>query len=299
LEEVILFANSIAGLGRGKAIAGRLSDALKRASYGVRAFLEPPGKVPLELIRGHGPARATIIIGGDGTLRNVTERLLQAFGPNEIPPLLVVPLGTANLMAKHLRIDWHESTLAAEIEAAIRARKIVQLDAARANGQLFLVTAGAGIDGRIIHEMDRLRVGPIDLTSYALPVALAMQKYTYPPITVEVDGNLIFGPAPGMVFIANAPEYGLGFPILPQAKSDDGLLDICVLPCKDRGEMMELLLAAAAGEHMNVEGAQYLQGARIRTTALQPVPVQVDGEAAGFTPLDVELLPIKVPFIVH
>jgi diacylglycerol kinase family enzyme len=264
----------------------------------VCPLFDPPSQIPLENIRGNQPPRAVIVIGGDGTLRNVAERLLDAFGPSAIPPVVVVPLGTANLMAQHLGIRWRDASAAPAIVAAINQGKTVRIDASRANGQLFLLTVGAGMDGRIIHELDRIRSGPIDLTSYALPVALAMQKYVFEPITVTVDGRRIFGPAPGMAFIANAPEYGLGFPLLPEAKSDDGLLDVCVLACRDRGEMLSLLLSAAAGEHMNAEGARYEKGVRIGVTAERPVPVQVDGEAGGFTPLEVELLPVKVPFIV-
>jgi diacylglycerol kinase family enzyme len=82
-----------------------------------------------------------------------------------------------------------------------------------------------------------------------------------------------------MVFIANAAEYGIGFPILPQARSDDGALDICVLPCRDRRDFLDLLLVAAAGEHLDVEGAVTLKGVHIHVEADQPVPVQVDGDA--------------------
>jgi diacylglycerol kinase (ATP) len=298
VEEVLLFANSIAGRGRGGAIADRLVEALSMEGYGVRRFLEAPGSIPLERIRAEAPARCAIVIGGDGTLRNVAERLLLALEPDRFPPLLVVPLGTANLMAKHLGIDWYRGAAAAQIIAAIGKRKIVHLDASRANGQLFLLMAGAGLDGHVIHELDRVRSGPIDLSSYVLPVALAMKNYAFVPITVTVDGRRIFGPARGMVFIANAPEYGIGFPVVPQAKSDDGLLDVCVLPCRDRGELLRLALTAAAGEHFEVEGARYLTGTQIGVTAEEAVPVQIDGEAGGFTPLEVELLPVKVPFIV-
>jgi diacylglycerol kinase family enzyme len=52
--------------------------------------------------------------------------------------------------------------------------RTTQLDAATANGELFLLMAGIGLDAKIVHELDRLRSGPIDLTSYALPAALAL-----------------------------------------------------------------------------------------------------------------------------
>jgi diacylglycerol kinase (ATP) len=298
MEAVLVFANSIAGRGRGKVIAARLSEKLTLAGYAVRVFLDAPDQIELKDIREVGPARAAIVIGGDGTLRTVTERLLQAFDAHALPPLLVVPLGTANLMARHLGIDWHGAGAVPSIIAAIARRKIVSLDAARANGQLFLLMAGVGMDGHVIHELDRVRVGPIDLASYVLPVAMAMQKYTFPAIRVEVDGIRVFGPEPGMAFIANAPEYGTGFPILPQARSDDGLLDVCALPCKSRAEMLNLLLRATTGEHLAVEGVQTLQGRRIYVEADEPIPVQLDGEAAGFTPLEIGLLPVRVPFIV-
>ncbi len=298
LRDIIIFANAVAGSGRGKAIAARIGDALAVAGYVARLVLEPPQSVPAEVLRGTAPARCVIVIGGDGTLRLVAQQMLRAFGPEQMPPLLVVPLGTANLMAAHLHIEWHEATAPADILAAIEAMNVVWLDAATANGQLFLLTAGAGVDGQVIHELDRRRIGPIDMTSYAMPLAMAMQHYHYPPVRVEVDGAAVFGPEPGMVFIANVPEYGLGFPILPQAKSDDGLLDVCVLPCANGGELLDLLLAAASGEHLQMEGVAYRAGRHIRVTADDPIPLQIDGEAGGFTPLEVELLTYRVPFIV-
>ena len=89
VQEILLFANPISGLGHGKAIATFLSQGLVRASYGVRAFLDSPEKIPIDRIRSGQPAVAAIVIGGDGTLRNVAERLFQAFNALAIPPLWV------------------------------------------------------------------------------------------------------------------------------------------------------------------------------------------------------------------
>jgi diacylglycerol kinase (ATP) len=150
-----------------------------------------------------------------------------------------------------------------------------------------------------VHELDRLRSGPIDLTSYALPALLALQQYDYVPLRVEVDGDCICADQPGMAFVGNVSEYGTGFPILTDAKSDDGLLDVCVLPCKSRLDVLRLLMSAAAGEHVSEEGVIYARGRSIRIDSQRPAPVQIDGEAAGHTPLNIELLQSRLRFIVN
>ena len=62
--------------------------------------------------------------------------------------------------------------------------------------------------------------------------------------------------------------------------------------------MLSKFLYAAAGEHMQTEGAVHVRGKQIDIESSAPVPVQVDGDPGGSTPLHIDLLPIKVPFIV-
>ena len=88
------------------------------------------------------------------------------------------------------------------------------------------------------------------------------------------------------------------FPILPNARPDDGLLDVCLLPCRDQLELMKLFLHAAAGEHLHSEGAAYRSGKQIRIESPSPVPVQIDGDPGGHTPVEIDLLPFRLAFIV-
>jgi diacylglycerol kinase (ATP) len=317
MMRVLLFANPIAGRGRGGRIAAALQEVLGRGGIDVRVFLQRADRIDPTALRdavGDDIARsAAISIGGDGTLRGVAEALVGAFAPgsprdarddnsvivtNLIPPLLVVPLGTANLMGKHLGVDWHRRRFEEAVLDAIRRRQTVRLDAARADGKIFLLMAGIGIDAAVVHQLARVRKGPIDLSSYVVPAALALGNYRYPPLRVIVDGAEVFPMSPGMAFIGNVPEYGTGFPILPMAKSDDGLLDVCVLPCASPQEAIHLVLQAAAGEHVNAEGVVYTKGKRVRVESSQRIPVQVDGDAAGHTPVEIDLLPLRLPFIV-
>jgi YegS/Rv2252/BmrU family lipid kinase len=294
-ETVLIFANPIAGHGLGKSVAERVAAALLRDGLRPVLIFERPDDLKDEQL--DRDARGAVAIGGDGTVRGVARRLYAAF-KGDMPPLLVVPMGTANLLGQHLGTIWNESEMPEKVSAALKARQTIALDAASANGELFLLMAGVGLDAKVVHELDRIRDGPIDLTSYALPAAMALGFYDYPALTVKVNGRMICRQTPAVAFVGNVKEYGTGFPILPHATPTDGLLDVCVLPCANRADAIKHLLHAAAGEHLATEGAIYTKGKRIRIESDEPVPVQIDGEAAGHTPLEIDLLPVRLPFIV-
>ena len=65
-----------------------------------------------------------------------------------VPPILVVPFGTANLMGRHLGLKWDDDAIDRQALDAIRHGTVLRLDAARANGRLFLLMAGVGIDAQ-------------------------------------------------------------------------------------------------------------------------------------------------------
>jgi diacylglycerol kinase (ATP) len=294
VEEIFIFANPIAGRGKGRRIAERLAKRLRADGFRVRTAFDRPDSLDASAVAG--PVRAAIVIGGDGTLRAVTDRLLELRG--DVPPILPVPLGTANLMVRHLGFRWEDATLEETASTAIRLKQIIELDAGRANGKLFLLMVGVGIDGKVVHELDRMRRGPISMLSYVVPAALALSEYDYPALRVVVDGQELWPGSPAVTFVGNVREYGTGFPVLPFARSDDGLLDVCVLPCRSRVELMRLLMQAAVGEHTLGERAAYVRGKNVAIESPGNVPVQIDGDPGGHTPLVVELLPMRLPFIV-
>jgi len=289
-DEVLIFANPIAGRGRGKVVARRLERELRSIGIGAQIFLQPPSELSMASI--NRSAIAAVSIGGDGTLRQVATLLLAA-GENQ-PPLLPLPMGTANLMAKHLGLH---GGIDAVIDT-IRRQHIVRLDAARANGELLLLVAGVGFDGLVVHLLDEMRKGPITLISYVLPTLLTLRDYKFPAISVEVDGSTIARDLPAVAFVGNIREYGVGAAILTEARSDDGLLDICILPCRDYRDLAEILVLLATEEHTKRDGVIYLRGKSIHIHSDQKLPIQIDGEAAGFTPLQVDILSAAVPFLV-
>ena len=87
-------------------------------------------------------------------------------------------------------------------------------------------------------------------------------------------------------------------PVLPLAESDDELLDVCVLPARWAGDLVEHAAAMIAGEHHLREGVVYVKGRRVRVRSVEPVAVQADGDPAGFTPVEIDLLKTRATFFV-
>jgi diacylglycerol kinase (ATP) len=315
-ERVVIFANPIAGRGKGRLLAERLFERFEKQGWSVEVALDRPEVVSDQTLAG---ATAVVSIGGDGTLRSVVERVSDG-GKREGPGVLVVPMGTANLMGRHLEVGLSVRGLEERAVRAISQRKVVRLDVGRlvsehrtsdierptskgperslqTTSRLFLLMVGVGIDGEIVHALDKVRKGPIGFASYLKPGFSTLAQYHFRPIEVEVDGKIVFGMRPGAVFVGNVKEYGTGFEILPAARSDDELLDVCVLPANSATELINHFLAAFTGEHLHGEGVVYAKGKKVRVNSNEPVAVQADGDPAGFTPVEMEILPVRVAFL--
>jgi diacylglycerol kinase family enzyme len=180
---------------------------------------------------------------------------------------------------------------------ALRRQRLMQLDVAWSSAGPCLLVAGVGFDGAVVHELARLRQGTITRLDYVRPLLRAAWHYRYPPLSVSVDGRNICRDRRAMVFVGNVPEYGTGFALLPAARPDDGLLDVCVVPCNSLVHLASLLLRAMVGRLATAPGAVYVKGRTVSIESSVAVPAQIDGEAAGCTPLQIELLPQRLPML--
>jgi diacylglycerol kinase family enzyme len=299
-QRVLIFSNPTSGAGKGARIAERLRIALGARGWEVLPITQPTTHLSIEQLGsllGDQEVGAAVCVGGDGTLRSAAQALYRWRG-GSMPPILVLPLGTANLMARHLGVQWRDATIVEDVESTLLDPRVRLLDAATCNQSLFLLMVGVGIDALVVHELHRIRYGPISRWNYVLPSIRALAGYKFTDVTVICDGQQVFDRMPGLVFVGNVPEYGAGFPVLVDAKSDDSSLDLCVLPCRNQRELIDLLFTVASRAHLQHEGIVYRKCSAVRIESAEPVPVQVDGDPMGFTPVDIQLLPDKLPFIV-
>ncbi len=293
MPRIGIFANPIAGKGRGRRLAESLRERFERQGWSADVFLDHPGQAGDKKVEA---LTAAVSIGGDGTLRSVVERLTHN-GQTAGPGVLIVPMGTANLMSRHLGIALGMRDVEERAVRAIAARNIAPLDMAMVNGRIFLLVVGVGIDGAIVHALHKVRTGPIGMMSYVLPAFHSLWHFDFPALEVEVDGKKMFHADQSIAFVGNIPEYGTGFPILPHARPDDGLLDVCILPARSPRDLFRHALLTMVGEHHRGEGVLYARGKHIRITSSTPAPAQADGDPAGFTPIEIQMLEQRVDFL--
>lgn len=231
--------------------------------------------------------RAVVAAGGDGTISLLANRLPTG------TPLTILPLGTENLLAKHLGITADPEQVANTI---IRGHS-TKLDAGRANGQLFLVMASCGFDAEVVHRLHANRTGHIRHWSYALPVIRTIRKYQYPAIRISVDDGKAEVKS-RWAFVFNVPRYAMNLPIASDADPTDGLLDLCTFRGGSLFRGLYYFFTVLIGQHRRWTTSQRHSFKQIRLESDEPVPFQLDGDPGGELPLVIEVLPSFLRLLV-
>ncbi len=240
---------------------------------------------------GRDELRVVVAAGGDGTV----SLLANVLPPGT--PLAILPLGTENLLAKFLGQVADPQRVAELIDSGTTVR----LDAGRANGKLFLVMASCGFDADVVSRLHADRKGHIRHWSYAKPILGAIGEYRYPLIRLWVDDR----PQPiegRWAFIFNVPRYAMNLPIVTDADSMDGLLDLCTFRGGNLWRGLFYLSAVLTGQHRGWNETQLHRFQRLRIEAgqtqgnaggvsVERVPYQLDGDPGGVLPLEIEVQP--------
>jgi YegS/Rv2252/BmrU family lipid kinase len=252
-------------------------------------FLKPGGAIE----RG---CDAVVTLGGDGTVRAIVEGLVARFA-DESPPVAVLAMGTANLVSRHLDLPWGDGVGLEKLVDAIAAGETCAVDVPAANGKPFLLMCSIGFDAQVVHEVAARRSGPISKLDYLPAFARSMMGFRKDAIEVRADGKHVFGPAPALVVVANAAEYGTGFSLNPSAKSNDGRLDLSIFELGERKHLLSTAFHAVTNQIS--DGAAISMKAKHVDITGDAAPAQIDGEAFGHVPIHIGLLPYRQRFIVR
>jgi len=289
-RNVVAIVNPVSGQGGFAGAVQRVGEILNRhgCTMEVRKTSGPGhGTEIAREVAGH--AEAVLAVGGDGTVNEIVNGLLDA----EVP-LAILGAGTENLLARYLCMPSQPSDLA-HLLLFGRARPF---DAARLNDRLFLAVAGFGFDGECVHRLAAKRKGHITHLDYFWPVWRTFWSYRFPSLLVVADGKSLFR-GPALVFVGVINRYGGGLQLLPRARHDDGLLDVCVIPCSGHFQLLRHGIRVLLRRHIGRGGTIYERARAIRISANEYVAVQIDGEADGSVPASISILPAALQFLAR
>jgi diacylglycerol kinase (ATP) len=279
-------------MARRAALGGLEGDAL---------FSERPGHLS-ELARtaAQDGAELLVVVGGDGSVYEAANGLA---GLDGAPELAVIPRGTGWDFARTFEIPR-------DVDRAVRAAlegSTVTIDAGRVTykawdgheaGGVFANVASAGMSGAVAQRANVTTKALGGKLSYLGATFAVFAGWTATEMRVTVDGESRDARMYDVI-VANGRFLGGGMKMCPDAKPDDGLFDTLLIGDITRRDLVLTMPKIYRGTHLPHPKAELLRGRAVTVESDAPIPIQLDGEQPGTTPVRFEVLPralkLRVP----
>ena len=252
----------------------------------------------------HGPRHATalaraavkdgcklvIAAGGDGTVAEAAEGLIHSD-----TTLGIMPLGSIMNMARTLCVPRDLKQAARTIVSG----QVLAMDVGSVANHLFLEAGGVGLAAGLFGYFNRLDSG---VRPYNVIRATwrFLNHLGSPMMLIVADGER-FDVRAVMVTVSNGPYVGAAYALAPQARIDDGLLDVVIFRGMGVMRILMHMAVVAGGRRLPSPHGVQLVRARSIEVAVQrrrPLPVHADGAAVGVTPTRFDVLPAALRVIV-
>lgn len=236
-----------------------------------------------EQIKKHNPDRV-IAVGGDGTLKLVTESVL-----NSDLPVGLLPAGSANGMAKELGIP----TDAEKALDVITQDNIKKIDLVSVNKELCIHLSDIGFNAFVVKTFETFNKR--GMWSYIKAALRVLFRHRHMEVTIAGDNQVVKRNAV-MVVLANATKYGTGAVINPKGKLDDGLFEIVVIKKISFSEIIKMMITH---KDFDPRKTELFTTSSVDMRSKHHVHFQVDGEYLGkIHSLKAECLPGALQIIV-
>ena len=291
-----IIANPNSGRGRGTERAQRIAELCSTRGHEVGIhFSRSRQDVSDWAEQSAKTAERIVIVGGDGTVNAAVDGFKSA-----PPPIAISPLGTANVLAHVLKISKRPADTVTLLERGVTQMidtptVNLQRDEETVMQRAFLCI-GFGFDGEIIRIMDEHRSGPIHMAQYIKPLGLALKNWKSSQQMVIADGKEIGEFAYGIVSGVNI--YGSPILRLGNSALDDQLWELFLF--KDINLLSGGLfaLAAASGQLRKHPHVTHLTAKHVIIKGNEPAPVQIDGDFAGYSPVELDFDASQIPVLI-
>jgi YegS/Rv2252/BmrU family lipid kinase len=217
-----------------------------------------------------------LVAGGDGTVRVVCAALAHTG-----IPVGVIPAGTGNLLARNLHIPLDlDDALERILDGRDRRIDLVSVHGDELDTDRFAVMAGLGLDAAIISDAPPHLKAQIGWTAYLVSAA---KNINHPSVRVRLaldDGEPIDRRVRTVV-IGNVGMLQANIPLLPDARPDDGLLDVVVIAPRRVTQWPIVVWRLLTRTNRTDMYLERFTGRKIEITAAVDVQRQLDGDPIG------------------
>lgn len=303
-DEVVFVVNPASANGSTGRRWPEIAHRLAAAGVPPRALMsEGPGDLAAKTEEAVADgARVVVAVGGDGTIHEALNGLLRA-GAGDRAELAVLPRGTGGDFVRTYGIPR-------DLDAAIdvvRAGVTRTLDAGRARfigwdgsprDAYFGNFAGAGISGAIARRANSSSKALGGRISFLWATVAVFARWKNTDVTVAVDEEERRGRM-YEVLAMNGEYTAGGMWVTPGASPDDGLLDVLLIGDVTKAEFVATFPKVYRGTHLGHPKIELLRGRAVTVDAPSPLPIALDGEQPGTTPVTFEIVPqalrLRVP----
>ncbi|MCX7739728.1 MAG: diacylglycerol kinase family lipid kinase [Meiothermus sp.] len=269
---VLFVVNPAAGRGRVGRMLEHLQRLIQRRADGLKvevAVTQRPGHAT-ELAQKAPSQSRVVAVGGDGTVHEVVRGLA---GSDKA--LGVVPIGSGNDFAR--MVGLHRLGLEAAVEAALRA-PAHPVDLGLVNQQPYGASLGIGFDAAVARKALEAPTLLRGMPRYLYSLFGVLRELELPQLELYQNDRLLYQGPSLLVALMNAPTYGGGIPIVPQAVPTDGLLSVAVAGRFSRLGVVGILPRLLTGRHVHHPRLRFFQGEAFLARFDRPVPAHTDGE---------------------
>ncbi|QXQ08907.1 diacylglycerol kinase family protein [Paeniglutamicibacter sp. Y32M11] len=283
----LLLVNPTSGRGRGRRLWEQTAAALHAAGYTPTVHLTENLTEATQRARTAAPGSLIAALGGDGFLGAT------AAGAKESGAVLL-PLagGRGNDTIRRIALNLDPVRTVRDLSELV----VRDMELGLVNGRPYLGVANVGFDALAndYGNSARINLGPFVYLYGGLRAFAEWRNVTF---TLEVDG--VRSSVPGwFVAVGNVGQYGGGLRICPQARIDDGLLDIVALGRAGIVGVAMTFLRSYRGNHVRQENVSFTRGRVITLNASKPLDIFADGENVGRLPATITILPAALQVLV-
>lgn len=230
-----------------------------------------------------------VAAGGDGTINEVANGLIAAPGP--VPPLAIIPLGTANVLAQEIGLRGRP----ADIAKAIAQGGRIDAHLGIANGRHFIMMAGVGFDAHVVANVDLALKRTTGKLAYVIETLSQSLRYGFPVCRVTVDGRPFTACS---VVVCNGRHYGGPFVAAPRARLTHPAFEVCLLEKGGWRHVLRYGLALVLGRLHSLPDVRIESGSAIRIEGETGLPVQGDGDIIAELPVEIGVSRKTVSLVV-